>query len=66
VEWNYILRSLLICTITKYYLGDKIEKNEMGGTYHIWGREEVKTGFWWRNLKERYHLVYPGVYGRIY
>jgi hypothetical protein len=24
-------------------------------------REEVYTGFWWRNLKERDHLGDPGV-----
>jgi hypothetical protein len=24
--------------------------------YHVWGREEVHTGFWWGNLKERGHV----------
>jgi len=22
----------------------------------VWARGEMYTGFWWRNLRERYHL----------
>ena len=29
------------------------------------GGEQVYTGFWWGNLRERDHLGGPGVYGRI-
>jgi hypothetical protein len=29
------------------------------------GREETCTRFWWENLRERDHLVDPGVDGRI-
>jgi hypothetical protein len=29
------------------------------------GRVEVHTEFWWGNLRERDHLVYPGVDGRM-
>jgi hypothetical protein len=29
------------------------------------GREEACAGFWWENLRERDHLVDPGVDGRI-
>jgi hypothetical protein len=29
------------------------------------GREEVHTGFWWGDLKERDHLKNPGVDERI-
>jgi hypothetical protein len=29
------------------------------------GEREVHTGFWWGNLRERGHLVDPGVDGRI-
>jgi hypothetical protein len=29
------------------------------------GRQEVYTGFWWGNLRERAHLKDPSVDGRI-
>jgi hypothetical protein len=29
------------------------------------GREEVCTGLWWENLRERGHWGVPGVDGRI-
>jgi hypothetical protein len=32
----------------------------------FWGRGEVHTGFWWGDLRERYHLEDPGVDGRKY
>ena len=39
----------------------------MGGECSTYGegRGEVYTGFWWGNLKEKDHLGYPGVDGRI-
>jgi len=47
-------------------LGDKIEKNEMGGTCSTYGgRGEVYTGFRWENQRERDHLGDPDVDGRI-
>ena len=33
--------------------------------YHVCGREEVYTGFWWVNLGKRDYLEDPGVDGRI-
>ena len=36
-----------------------------GACSMYWGGEEVYTGFWWGNLRERDHLDDPGVDGRI-
>jgi len=33
--------------------------------WHIWGRGEACTGFWWGNLRERDHWGAPGTDGRI-
>ena len=33
--------------------------------WHVWGREEVHTGFRWGNLREGDHLEDPHVDGRI-
>jgi hypothetical protein len=47
--------------LTKYFSGDKTEKNEMCGTCSASGGEEKSTqGFWWGNLRERVHLGDPG------
>jgi len=35
------------------------------GHRHVWVRGEIHTGFWWGNLRDRYHLEDPGVDGRI-
>jgi hypothetical protein len=37
---NFIVRGFIICTYTKYYGGDQIKKNEMGGTCGTYGEEE--------------------------
>jgi hypothetical protein len=33
--------------------------------HHVWGRGEVRTGFWRINLKEADYLEDPGADGRI-
>jgi hypothetical protein len=33
--------------------------------YHVWGREEVHTGFKWGNLRVGDHLKNTGIDGRI-
>ena len=52
--------------LAKYYSGNQIEKNEMGGACSTYGgRGEAYTRFWWGNLRERDHLGDPGIDGRI-
>jgi hypothetical protein len=43
-----------------------IKSRRMRWTGHVarMGREETYKGFWWENLRERDHLVVPGVDGR--
>ena len=43
----------------------KSRRMRWAGTYHIWGRGEVYTGFWWGNLRARDHLEDAGIDGRI-
>jgi len=37
----------------------------MGGACGTIWREEMRTGFWWGNLKERDYLEDQGIDGRI-
>jgi hypothetical protein len=52
-------------------LADQIQiKSKCGimnesGMWHIQGKGEVYTRFWWGNLRERDHLEHPGIDGRI-
>jgi hypothetical protein len=41
-----------------------IKKNYMGGVCSTDVGEEVHAGFWWGNLRERYHLEDPDVDGK--
>jgi hypothetical protein len=41
------------------------EEGDGQGMWHVWGIEEVHTGVWWRNLRERRHLEALGVDGSI-
>jgi hypothetical protein len=43
-----------------------MEKNEMGKACSAYKENEMRVqGFWWGTLKERDHLVYPGIDGRM-
>jgi uncharacterized protein YmfQ (DUF2313 family) len=33
--------------------------------WYIWGRAEIRTGFWWGNLVERGNVENLRIYGRI-
>jgi hypothetical protein len=50
--------------LTKYHMNDQIRRNEMGGACSTMGvREEVHTGIWWGDLKEKDHVEDTGVDG---
>jgi hypothetical protein len=40
-------------------------KRQMAGNVARMGRVEVRTEFWWENLREADHLKDPGIDGRI-
>ena len=46
--------------VTKFYLGNRIKNNEMGGACSTYGGE-AHTGFWWGSLREGDHLEDAGV-----
>jgi hypothetical protein len=33
--------------------------------WHVWGKGEVHTGLWWRDLREGDYLGDPGIVGKI-
>ena len=52
--------------LTKCHFGGQIKKTEMSGACSTrGGREEMHTGFWWENLRERVHLQDLSVDGSI-
>jgi hypothetical protein len=65
VETSKYLFSLnVLVIITKYYSGDQIKKNEMGGACNRYGGGDVNSGFWWGNQRERDHLEDRGLDGK--
>jgi len=60
------MRSLMNCTPLKYYSGDQIEKNEIGGACsNYWGRGKMYTRLSWGNPRERDQFEDRGTGGRI-
>jgi hypothetical protein len=60
------MRNLMICTPHRYWVGDKIEKNEVGRACSAYGGGEGHVqGFGGGNLRERDHWEDPGIDGRI-
>jgi hypothetical protein len=51
--------------LTRYYSGDQIKKNEMGGTCSTYGDRTGAYMVWWGNLRKRDHLEDQGLDGRI-
>ena len=52
--------------LTKCHFGDQTKKTEMSGACSTSGeREEMYTGIWWGNLRERIYLQDLGVDGSI-
>jgi hypothetical protein len=43
----------------------KSRRMRWAGHVAVWGRGEAYTGIWWGILRERDHLVDPGVDGKI-
>jgi hypothetical protein len=56
---------VIIELLDSYYSGEQIERSAIGGACNTFGGEEIYTGFWWGNPKERDHLEDPGVDGRV-
>jgi hypothetical protein len=40
---KFIMRSFIICALTQYCAGDKMEKNDMGVAFRADGREERRV-----------------------
>jgi hypothetical protein len=51
--------------LTQYCSGDKIQKNEMDGACSTYGGEERHIQGFGGEMRERDHLGYPGIDGRI-
>ena len=43
---------LLSVLLTKYYTGDHITKNEMGGDFRAYEERRGAYRFWWENMTE--------------
>jgi hypothetical protein len=59
------MRSIMICTPKKTARVMKSRRIRWAGHVAHMGKGEMYAGVWWGNLRERDHLEYPVVYGRI-
>ena len=63
---DYETRSFMICIPHQIlYASSYLEQLDGRGMWHVWRTEDVYTGFWWGNLKERDDLGETGVDGRV-
>jgi hypothetical protein len=43
---NFIIRSFMICMITKYYMGEQLKADKLSGVCNPNGGEEIRTRIW--------------------
>jgi hypothetical protein len=66
-EWREIHNEKLngVYSSPTIFRGIKSRRMRWAGHIIRMGKEDACTEFWWRNLRERYHLIDPDVDGRI-
>jgi hypothetical protein len=65
-EWRRLHNKELNDLYLSPNIGRVIKSRRMKwGACSTYGEKEVRTGFWWGDLTESYHLGDPGVDGRI-
>lgn len=47
--------------VSRFYLGDQIQEDEIGRACDVWGRGEMQRAFWLGNLMERDRIENVGV-----
>ena len=62
---DYMMKSLLICTLTQYFSGNHIERNVMGVTCHTYGEKRGVYRVLMGKLSQRDHLEVSGLDGMI-
>ena len=64
-NYHSVMTVNMICILTHYCSGGKIETNEMGRACGAFGGDRGCTGCWWGSLRERGHWGDQDVVGRI-
>jgi hypothetical protein len=62
---NYIMRSFIIVNLIRHYSANLNNKTDRWGRWHVVGRRDINTGFWWVYLKERDYLEELGLNGTL-